>query len=154
MQRRDRRPRPPDGMQKAGALKQSVAGAVAAKLVRPSNGHIAVAEVVEAAAWGQACSCWPVGDLDYLYLGSSRLLYPPDPAPRPGPSSASGAEEEMFVQDLRVNTYLGTGTRIYVCALYVCARSVVPRERERESARARERDRERERAVVDVGADG
>eukprot|EP00802_Teleaulax_amphioxeia_P023370 Tamp_23940.p2 GENE.Tamp_23940~~Tamp_23940.p2 ORF type:complete len:131 (+),score=7.25 Tamp_23940:435-827(+) len=96
---------------KRPTVPKSVAGAVAAKLVRPSNGHIAVAEVVEAAAWGQACSCWPVGDLDYLYLGSSRLLYPPDPAPRPGPSSASGAEEEMFVQDLRVNTYLGTALR-------------------------------------------
>ena len=99
-------------------------GGEAVKLVRPSNGHIAVAAVAEAAAWGQACSCWPVGDLDFLYLASSRLIYPPNLPNRPGlgTSTSSSAEEDMFVRDLRVNTNLGAGMRICVCVLYVCAR--------------------------------
>jgi len=45
--------------------------------VKPSNAHIAVADVSQAAFWGQACSCWPIGEFEYLHLADSRLIYPP-----------------------------------------------------------------------------
>eukprot|EP00293_Proteomonas_sulcata_P005235 CAMPEP_0184315300 /NCGR_PEP_ID=MMETSP1049-20130417/81228_1 /TAXON_ID=77928 /ORGANISM="Proteomonas sulcata, Strain CCMP704" /LENGTH=240 /DNA_ID=CAMNT_0026633685 /DNA_START=36 /DNA_END=758 /DNA_ORIENTATION=+ len=43
--------------------------------IRPSNAHIGVADAREAGLWGQACSCWPVGHFDYLWLEESRLIY-------------------------------------------------------------------------------
>ena len=45
--------------------------------VKPSNAHIAVADASQAAVWGQACSCWPIGQFEYLLLADSRLIYPP-----------------------------------------------------------------------------
>lgn len=36
---------------------------------RPSNAHIMVSNKETAAAWGTACSVWPLGDsLDYSWL--------------------------------------------------------------------------------------
>ena len=70
--------------------------------VRPSNGHIAVADSKEAAAWGDSCSCWPIGDFDYLFFTSSRLIYPlPDTHGQP--------ETAVFQRDLSINDILSFG---------------------------------------------
>jgi hypothetical protein len=37
-----------------------------------------VADAREAALWGQPYSCWPIGDVSYLYLRGSRLVYTTD----------------------------------------------------------------------------
>ena len=38
-------------------------------------GHIAVADILEAGHWGEAMSCWPRGEVSYLWLSGSRLLF-------------------------------------------------------------------------------
>ena len=72
--------------------------------MRPSNGHIAVANRGEAAAWGQACSCWPIGDFNYLFFASSRLIYPLS-----GAQVEHEPEERVFERDLRINEGLNIG---------------------------------------------
>jgi len=74
------------------------------KGVRPSNGHIAVANLGEAAAWGQACSCWPIGNFNYLFFASSRLIYP-----LAGAQEEHESEGRVFERDLRINEGLKIG---------------------------------------------
>ncbi|CAN0395769.1 unnamed protein product, partial [Hapterophycus canaliculatus] len=45
---------------------------------RPSNAHIMISDEKAAAAWGTACSVWPLGDsLDYSWLESCSELWDP-----------------------------------------------------------------------------
>ena len=92
-----------------------------------------------------------MGALDFLYLASSRLIYPPTPSPYPAFAGPQGTEEEMFVKDLRVNVDLRAGLWDDVCvrlslslplSLCVCVRE---RERERKERERGKRERGGER---------
>ena len=92
-----------------------------------------------------------MGALDFLYLASSRLIYPPTPSPYPAFAGPQGTEEEMFVKDLRVNVDLRAGLWDDVCvrvslSLCVCERERV-RERERKERERGKRERGGERLV-------
>ena len=76
--------------------------------VRPSNGHIAVADQAQAGAWGMPCSCWPVGSFSYLLLASSSLIFPPTPSDS---SKATIEWDATLARDLRVNEGLKDALR-------------------------------------------
>lgn len=70
-------------------------------------GHIAVANTTEAGIWGDAMSCWPVGDFDYLWLAKSRLLFDADLAMQRNLSRSM----DLFRENCRLASQI-TATRI------------------------------------------
>ena len=76
--------------------------------VRPSNGHIAVADQAQAGVWGMPCSCWPVGSFSYLLLASSSLIFPPTPSDS---SKVTIEWDATLARDLRVNEGLKDALR-------------------------------------------
>ena len=92
----------PDGaaffrrMQEYLQASESEGGATAAPSTRtayPSYAHIAVADMNQAALWGEACSCWPIGSFQFLYLETSALIYPPTPCASSSSSSSGGGKD-------------------------------------------------------------
>ncbi|CBN78376.1 conserved unknown protein [Ectocarpus siliculosus] len=82
---------------------------------RPSNAHIMVSNKEAAAAWGTACSIWPLGDsLDYSWLHSCAELWDPR-WERPGSRSSppNGNREAFFWRDEDgMRRFLAEGLRI------------------------------------------
>ncbi|CAN0008435.1 unnamed protein product [Ectocarpus fasciculatus] len=82
---------------------------------RPSNAHIMVSSKEAAAAWGTACSIWPLGDsLDYSWLDNCAELWDPR-WERPGSRSSppNGNREAFFWRDEDgMSHFLAEGLRI------------------------------------------
>eukprot|EP00903_Cladosiphon_okamuranus_P019501 g17933.t1 len=92
---------------------------------RPSNAHIMVSNKEAAAAWGTACSVWPLGDsLDYSWLENCYEWWDPSWERTRGRSSSANGDKEAFFwrdqdslqkffsDDLRVNSGLPEAIRL------------------------------------------
>ncbi|CAN0345521.1 unnamed protein product [Pylaiella littoralis] len=82
---------------------------------RPSNAHIMVSDKEAAAAWGTACSVWPLGDsLDYSWLDGCSELWDPRWEKAEGRNSPSnGKREALFWRnDDSLRTFLSDGLRV------------------------------------------
>eukprot|EP00752_Nemacystus_decipiens_P002827 g2635.t1 len=81
---------------------------------RPSNAHIMVSSKEAAAAWGTACSVWPLGDsLDYTWLENCSEWWDPGWERRGRTSSANGDREAFFWRDEEnLRKFLSHGLRV------------------------------------------
>lgn len=72
-------------------------------VARPSNGHIAVADIEAASAWGGAASVWPIGTmpLHYVWPTDRQALWP-----------ASAARRGALLDSVRVDSGLEDALRL------------------------------------------
>jgi hypothetical protein len=92
---------------------------------RPSNAHAGAGARRLAAAWGEPCTCWPVGDFSFAFFTDESLILPPawlesaatSRAPAGGPVAeragrwwSNPKELELFL-----DTSLVAGTSVGVC---------------------------------------
>ena len=75
--------------------------------VRPSNGHIAIADASAAAVWGEAASVWPLGKLHFAYPTRRREFFPSGGRPA---SSLGGVD--ALVLDTDLESALRTGREV------------------------------------------